>query len=52
MEAFDLDQDYEGGRFNAAGDFEYEREKPLKRRRFTKEDALYGVFNNVRDNAR
>uniref|UniRef100_A0A0D9Y1B9 G-patch domain-containing protein n=1 Tax=Leersia perrieri TaxID=77586 RepID=A0A0D9Y1B9_9ORYZ len=42
MDRFDMDGDYEGGRFGRDGEFYYERRR--ERAPQTRDDALYGVF--------
>lgn len=42
MDRFDMDGDFEGGRFGRDGEFYYERRR--ERAPQTRDDALYGVF--------
>lgn len=47
-ESFDHENDYEGGVFGEDGEFYYKDQKNInKRKKFTKEDAIYGDFINV-----
>jgi len=45
-EAFNLEADYEGGQW-IGGEFFFEAER--KKRKFTKEDHIYGIFNDDGD---